>query len=197
MGQSAIDTRHRSRAGVCGGALAALLLVSSAPAWTAPADLPDRMEIKGKQFLRVGDQWYRQVAPHLRLQVQPDVVTVKFKSGIGEMEKGGFLSSRSVRKLRANRLGAVDVTVPAGMSAVEFVAKLQEEGALEYAEVNVLGRYEQVIPDDTRFADLWGLDNTGQTGGTVDADIDAPEAWDLLTTPQRPPTVLIDYGQGA
>ncbi|MGK7941060.1 MAG: S8 family serine peptidase [Crocosphaera sp.] len=33
------------------------------------------------------------------------------------------------------------------------------------------------LPNDTNFNDLWGLHNTGQTGGTVDADIDAPEAW--------------------
>ena len=29
---------------------------------------------------------------------------------------------------------------------------------------------------------MWGLNNTGQTGGTVDADIDAPEAWELTTS---------------
>ena len=38
------------------------------------------------------------------------------------------------------------------------------------------------LPDDTRFSDLWGLHNTGQGGGTADADIDAVEAWDLITT---------------
>ena len=27
----------------------------------------------------------------------------------------------------------------------------------------------------------WGLHNTGQTGGTPDADIDAVEAWDITT----------------
>lgn len=33
-------------------------------------------------------------------------------------------------------------------------------------------------PNDTFYAsDQWHLNNTGQTGGTVDADIDAPEAW--------------------
>ena len=26
---------------------------------------------------------------------------------------------------------------------------------------------------------------------------DAPRAWEILTTPDRPPTVLIDYGRGA
>ena len=38
--------------------------------------------------------------------------------------------------------------------------------------------HERVIPNDTRFAEQWDKNNTGQTGGTPDADIDAPEAWD-------------------
>ncbi len=33
-----------------------------------------------------------------------------------------------------------------------------------------------VTPDDTWFSEMWGLHNTGQTGGTADVDIDAPEA---------------------
>lgn len=36
-----------------------------------------------------------------------------------------------------------------------------------------------VIPNDTRFAEQWDKNNTGQTGGTPDADIDAPEAWEI------------------
>ncbi|MEM9220463.1 MAG: S8 family serine peptidase [Cyanobacteria bacterium P01_F01_bin.150] len=39
--------------------------------------------------------------------------------------------------------------------------------------------YIQGIPDDPGFNQLWGLSNTGQSGGSVDADIDAPEAWSL------------------
>ncbi|MDH3268744.1 MAG: S8 family serine peptidase, partial [Ignavibacteria bacterium] len=37
------------------------------------------------------------------------------------------------------------------------------------------------FPDDPMFNQQWGLHNTGQSGGTPDADIDAPEAWDLNT----------------
>ncbi len=37
------------------------------------------------------------------------------------------------------------------------------------------------FPDDPMFNQQWGLHNTGQSGGTPDADIDAPEAWDLMT----------------
>ncbi|ABG52461.1 peptidase S8 and S53, subtilisin, kexin, sedolisin [Trichodesmium erythraeum IMS101] len=36
---------------------------------------------------------------------------------------------------------------------------------------------------------LWGLNNKGQTGGTDDADINAPEAWGFTTTPVVSPTV--------
>jgi len=36
-----------------------------------------------------------------------------------------------------------------------------------------------IIPNDTLFNAQWHYNNTGQTGGTVDADIDLPEAWDL------------------
>ena len=36
-------------------------------------------------------------------------------------------------------------------------------------------------PDDPQFGNQWALNNTGQSGGTPDADIDAPEAWDITT----------------
>ena len=37
------------------------------------------------------------------------------------------------------------------------------------------------IPDDMQFDQQWALHNVGQSGGTEDADIDAPEAWDIAT----------------
>ena len=35
--------------------------------------------------------------------------------------------------------------------------------------------------NDVRYPDQWHYNNTGQTGGTVDADIDLPEAWAIQT----------------
>jgi subtilisin family serine protease len=35
------------------------------------------------------------------------------------------------------------------------------------------------FPDDPEFSKMWGLHNTGQSSGTPDADIDAPEAWEI------------------
>lgn len=40
---------------------------------------------------------------------------------------------------------------------------------------------ERVIPNDTQFGVMWDMHNTGASGGVADADIDAPEAWDITT----------------
>jgi subtilisin family serine protease len=42
-----------------------------------------------------------------------------------------------------------------------------------------VGRLTSTIPNDEYFNQQWSLHNTGQTGGTPDADIDASEAWDI------------------
>jgi len=49
-------------------------------------------------------------------------------------------------------------------------------------------------PNDPDFSNQWYLDNTGQTGGTIDADIDAPEAWDIVTGGPDIVIALIDSG---
>ncbi len=41
---------------------------------------------------------------------------------------------------------------------------------------------------------LWGLNNTGQDGGTADADIDAVEAWDTVTDASNVIVAVIDSG---
>lgn len=50
------------------------------------------------------------------------------------------------------------------------------------------------FPNDPLLSSLWGLHNTGQTGGTVDADIDAPAAWSLTTGSSDVVIAVIDTG---
>lgn len=49
-------------------------------------------------------------------------------------------------------------------------------------------------PNDPSFGSLYGLNNTGQSGGTVDADIDATEAWDIQTGTRNTIVAVIDTG---
>lgn len=51
-----------------------------------------------------------------------------------------------------------------------------------------------LLPNDPSFSQLWGLSNTGQSGGVVDADIDAPEAWNVTTGSRSVVIGVIDSG---
>ena len=50
------------------------------------------------------------------------------------------------------------------------------------------------LPNDPSFSRLYGLNNTGQTGGVADADIDATEAWDVTTGSRSVVVATIDTG---
>jgi ELWxxDGT repeat protein len=62
-----------------------------------------------------------------------------------------------------------------------------------YAEPDYIV-YADEIPNDASFSSLWGMNNTGQTGGTADADIDAPEAWEYTTGSSDIVIASIDTG---
>jgi subtilisin family serine protease/subtilisin-like proprotein convertase family protein len=51
-----------------------------------------------------------------------------------------------------------------------------------------------VIPNDPSFGSLWGLHNTGQSGGLADADIDAPAGWDTARGTGQTVVGIIDTG---
>jgi len=50
------------------------------------------------------------------------------------------------------------------------------------------------LPNEPSFGSLWGLHNTGQSGGLADADIDAPEAWQTTTGSRGVVIAVIDTG---
>jgi len=66
------------------------------------------------------------------------------------------------------------------IDVVELAARLRKRDDVQYAEPNYVVQ-TCLTPNDPAFGDLWGLHNTGQSGGTADADIDAPEAWEIET----------------
>ena len=73
------------------------------------------------------------------------------------------------------------IRLPEGMTVEEGIKALSESDDVLYVEPNYEVNALSVIPNDPRFGELWNMHNTGQSGGTADADIDAPEAWDVAT----------------
>jgi len=67
-------------------------------------------------------------------------------------------------------------------------------GSVEWVEPEVFLIKAPVTPDDTHFGSQWHLHNTGQGGGTSDADVDAPEVWDTTTGSDTIYIAVIDDG---
>ena len=86
------------------------------------------------------------------------------------------------------------VRLAPGSDVGQAIEQYRSRPDVLYAEPDWIVHAIDTIPDDTDFASLWGLHNTGQSGGTADADIDAPAAWDLGTGSSDVIVVVIDTG---
>jgi subtilisin family serine protease len=71
---------------------------------------------------------------------------------------------------------------------------LRDLPGVERVELDGPATLAATFPNDPYFWNLWALHNTGQSGGTPDADIDAPEAWDLHTGNDSAIVAVIDTG---
>ncbi len=119
-----------------------------------------------------------------------DSATAGFRSA--GLERGEWLSKgRSAQLGRDGLVARFDLQ--AGKDMQQVARELSQLPGVAYAEPNYLWS-TTAVPDDTNFVSLWGLHNTGQTGGTSDADIDAVEAWDLGTGSRDIIVGIIDTG---
>lgn len=128
---------------------------------------------------------------------RPDRILVMPRKALANGELAGLQSTLDARVVRSfPGIGGLQVvSVPPGETVPGLIEKLQQSGLVEYAEPDFL-RQLDLNPDDQRFTNgtLWGLHNTGQSGGIADADIDAPEGWDVLTAASNIVVAVLDTG---
>ncbi|MGH3110121.1 MAG: S8 family peptidase, partial [Gaiellaceae bacterium] len=118
---------------------------------------------------------------------------VGFGAGVSRAEQNAIL--RAAGATSRKRFGQIDaVLVRVGKGDEQTVMKVLESDArVDYVELNHVVTIAET-PNDPSFSQLWGLHNTGQTGGTADKDIDAPEAWDLATGDPNVVVAVTDTG---
>ena len=119
---------------------------------------------------------------------------VKFKPGVSKEIRDRIHIRHGSEKIKDFRLLNIHHIKPKKhMSTEEAIALYQAEPHVEYAEPNYLLTI-QAIPNDSYFSYLWNLYNSGQTGGTPGADIDALRAWDMTTGSNNVVVAVIDTG---
>ena len=121
-------------------------------------------------------------------------VIVRFEPGVSVAERADAREDVGAASARALPLPRVEVLrLEPGQSVPGAVSELNARDDVVFAQPNYV--YEtEAAPNDTRFGDQWSLHNTGQSGGTADADIDAPEAWDVSVGSDSVVIGIVDTG---
>lgn len=85
------------------------------------------------------------------------------------------------------------VRLPEGVSVEEAIESYRRDPDVLYAEPDYLVQ-ARVVPDDPSLGSLWSLDNSGQDGGSVGADIGMLQAWDITRGSRDVVVAVIDTG---
>jgi len=130
----------------------------------------------------------------------PGQLIVRFQPDSTPLERASVLErfgASVAEKLPLPGVSLIDL--PSGASVAREQAQLERVSAVAYAEPNYIDHLSGV-PNDPLLWREWGLHNTGQKisenlgAGTFDADIDAPQAWDITTGSPNVVVAVVDSG---
>ena len=127
----------------------------------------------------------------------PGEVLVKYKRGVNTTQRRKAEKTSGIKKTLKkigfrNKIRLLQ-TNP-NISVTTAIKKLKSQNIVEFAEPNYI-RKLNYVPNDPSYNLQWHLNNTGQTGGVTNADIDAQEAWDIEKGYSSPATIAyIDTG---
>ena len=119
---------------------------------------------------------------------------VAYDETVNAKAKQSISKSMGVKILDEISLTGVQVVEIADNTTLAVkLAQYRDRDDVLYAEPDYRVQ-PSVIPNDPRFGELWGMDNTGQTGGTPGADIGAVEAWNTTVGSRDIIVAVIDTG---
>jgi subtilisin family serine protease len=126
----------------------------------------------------------------------PGEFIVKFKRGVSAADKYTARQNLGADLVKEIKLTGAQVVRAQADSGIDhqYAKSLLASGAVDYIEPNYILHAYGTTPNDSRFSELWGMHNSGQSGGTADVDIDAPEAWDITRTAGEAVVGVIDTG---
>lgn len=124
----------------------------------------------------------------------PGELLVRFEDAAGLQAQAGALAAVGAQVLRRfDLVSAALVRVPANRSLPAIADTLTADAAIRYVEPNYR-RKPFAVPEDPFFGQMYGLENTRQTGGTLGADIRAPQAWDITVGSTGTVIAVVDTG---
>ena len=95
-------------------------------------------------------------------------VLVKFQKNISQVNIDNVHKKIGAKvKKTFWKIGVQLVEIPKDMDVQEAITNYKKDASVKFAEPNYRVEMNSTTPNDPMFNDLWGLHNTGQTGGTA------------------------------
>lgn len=172
-----LEKQDLARANVFLVPLAEPLMKSNMPTLKVDLQRSGLVETVGKVYL------FEKTKSYLILNEE---FVVKFKPEITREQIDHFNASKKVTIVSASQYVKnqfiLRITPQSEGDALVIANQYYESELTEFAHPNFITTFERrSTPNDLYYPNQWHLNNTGQNGGTVDADIDAPEAWEITT----------------
>ncbi|MFY9232899.1 MAG: S8 family serine peptidase [Fimbriimonadaceae bacterium] len=183
--------------GLAALAIAALCGAAGAQISIGPVDLPDvpggypsdRIVVQFKEGVEPVNVPY--FGPQTGI-AEVDALSAKWEVlSIDPYSPSGYANKALADKLGLSRTYIIRVPKYTDVKVME--REYDRAPGVEYAEFVGIGA-PALVPNDANIANCWGLNNTGQTGGTPDADIDAYEGWDTFTGYGNITLAVVDTG---
>ena len=122
-------------------------------------------------------------------QYVPGEILVKFKKSASKADIAQLNTSMESKSIKTfPSIGVRHIKLKAWETVADAIEKYSSDPSVEYAEPNYILHTFQTFPNDPSFGLLWGLNNA------QNADIDAPEAWDITTGSPNIVIAVIDTG---
>ncbi len=129
--------------------------------------------------------------------ITPELL-IAFQPQVSPQDAEAILSDATVLERHwAGMRGAFRVRYGSrdGFAVLDAANALADRPEVLYAEPDVIFTGSGgLLPNDPLFPMSWGLHNKGQSGGVFDADMDAPEAWDLSVGQPAIIIAILDTG---
>lgn len=109
-------------------------------------------------------------------------VTVKLDPSMDEAKARNMVESQGYRVIHSLKFAPnlFEIEVNESEDSIEVANHLNSNEQVVYAEPQFLSHVSQRLkPSDPLYGKQWQLDNSGQNGGTVGADVQAEKAWDI------------------
>ncbi len=145
----------------------------------------NQIQFNGLNYQKINGTWYQLGEDTFQLNLSK--FTVRFNEGLSQQKVDSLNLTNQTSIIHVDKRGYTVLQIPVSANIFTVATTYRQSGLCQYVRLNTYGEYLG-IPNDPDFIHQWYLNQ----GNGI--DINAPEAWDLVTVDPNIVIAVIDAG---